>query len=62
MMEPRLRPDYRHFTVATHHNTRAIPLPSGSYDDDTVALILAMTTLALMISVTVSMLVFLKIV
>jgi phosphoglycerate dehydrogenase-like enzyme len=48
--------------MATHHNTRAIPLPSGSYDDDTVALILAMTTLALMISVTVSMLVFLKIV
>jgi hypothetical protein len=61
-MEPRFRPDYRHFTMATRHNTRAIPLRNGSYDEDTVALILAMTTLALMISVTVSMLVFLKIV
>jgi hypothetical protein len=59
-MEPRFSADYRHFTMVTPHNTKVVharAIPYGSYDEDTMALILAMTGLALMAVATVSMLI-----
>jgi hypothetical protein len=59
-MEPRLSADYRHFTMVTPHNTKVVharAIPYGSYDEDTAALILAFTGLALMAVATVSMLI-----
>ena len=59
-MEPRLAANYRHFTMVTPHNTKVVharAIPYGSYDEDTAALILAFTGLALMAVATVSMLV-----
>lgn len=59
-MEPRLAPNYRHFTMVTPHNTKVVhphAIPYGSYDEDTLALFLALTGLALMAVATVSMLI-----
>jgi len=59
-MEPRLAANYRHFTMVTPHNTKVVharAIPYGSYDEDTAALILAFTGLALMAAATISMLI-----
>lgn len=59
-MEPRLAAKYRHFTMVTPHDTKVVhphAIPYGSYDEDTMALILAFTGLALMGVATVSMLI-----
>ena len=59
-MDPRLASDYRHFTMVKPHDTKvahARALHYGSYDEDTAALVLAMTGLALMAVTTVSMLI-----
>jgi hypothetical protein len=59
-MDPRLATDYRHFTMVRPHDTKLIharAIPNGSYDEDTTALFLAMTGLALMAVATVSMLI-----
>ena len=59
-MEPRLATNYRHFTMVTPHETRVVhphAIPYGSYDEDTMALVLALTGLALMAVATVSMLI-----
>lgn len=59
-MEPRLAANYRHFTMVTPHNTKVVharAIPYGSYDEDTAALILAFTGLALMAVATISMLI-----
>jgi hypothetical protein len=58
-MEPRFALNYRHFTGHLPRNTkiiRARTIRTG-YDEDTVALILAITGLALMAAATLSMLV-----
>jgi hypothetical protein len=63
-MEPKLATNYRHFTRVTPHDTKAVhprAIPYGSFDEDTVALILAMTTLALMAVATVTLLVAFKV-
>ena len=42
-MEPRLAANYRHFTMVTPHDTKVVhphAIPYGSYDEDTMALIL----------------------
>ena len=44
-MEPRLAANYRHFTMVTPHETRVVhphAMPYGSYDEDTMALVLAL--------------------
>jgi hypothetical protein len=59
-MEPRLAANYRHFTRVTPHETKVVhphAIPYGSYDEDTVALALALISLALMVVTTFSMLV-----
>jgi hypothetical protein len=59
-MEPKLAANYRHFTMITPHNTKVVharAIPYGSYDEDTAALVLAFTGLALMAVATVSMLI-----
>ena len=59
-MEPRLARNYRHFTMITPHQTKVVhphAIPYGSYDEDTMALILAVTGLTLMAVATVSMLI-----
>lgn len=59
-MEPRLAANYRHFTMVTTHETRVVhphAMPYGSYDEDTMALVLALTGLALMAVATVSILI-----
>jgi len=59
-MEPRFAGNYRHFTMITPHDTKVVhphAIPYGSYDDDTMAIILAFTGLALMAVATVSMLI-----
>jgi hypothetical protein len=59
-MEPRLAGNYRHFTMITPHDTKVVhphAIPYGSYDDDTMAVILAFTGLVLMAVATVSMLI-----
>jgi hypothetical protein len=59
-MEPKLALNYRHFTRITPHDTKIVPpraIPYGSYDEDTMALILALTGLAVMIATTLSMLI-----
>jgi hypothetical protein len=59
-MDPRLVTDYRHFTMVTPHDTKVVharAIPYGSYDEDTTALVLALTGLALMAATTVSMLI-----
>ncbi len=58
-MEPKLAPNYRYFTRVTPHDTKTVhphAIPYGSYDEDTVALVLAWTCLVLMAVATVSML------
>ena len=63
-MEPKLATNYRHFTRVTPHDTKTVhprAIPYGSFDEDTVALILAMTTLALMAVATVTLLVAFKV-
>ena len=59
-MDPRLAADYRHFTIVTLHDTKVVharAIPYGSFDEDTMALVLALTGLALMAAATVSMLI-----
>jgi hypothetical protein len=59
-MEPRFSANYRHFTMVTPHDTKVVnarAIPYGSYDEDTAALVLAFTGLALMAVATASMLV-----
>jgi hypothetical protein len=59
-MDPRLANDYRHFTMVRPHDTKVIharAIHYGSYDEDTAALFLAITGLALMAITTVSMLI-----
>jgi hypothetical protein len=59
-MEPKLALNYRHFTRITPHDTKIVhprAIPYGSYDEDTMALILALTGLAVMIATTLSMLI-----
>jgi hypothetical protein len=59
-MEPRLAANYRHFTMITPHETKVVhprAIPYGSYDEDTMALILAFSGLALTAVATVSMLI-----
>ena len=59
-MDPRLAGNYRHFTMVTPHDTNVVhphAVPYGSYDEDTMALILAVTGLTLMAVATVSMLI-----
>ncbi|MFZ2061633.1 MAG: hypothetical protein WAU82_11525 [Candidatus Binatus sp.] len=59
-MEPRFAADYRHFTMVMPHETLVIhpnAMPYGSHDEDTMALVLALTGLALMAVATVSMLI-----
>jgi hypothetical protein len=59
-MEPRLAANYRHFTMITPHDTKVVHphvIPYGSYDEDTMALVLAITGLTLMAVATVSMLI-----
>ena len=59
-MEPRLAANYRHFTMITPHDTKVVhsrAIPYGSYDEDTMALVLAITGLTLMAVATVSMLI-----
>ncbi|MGC2301833.1 hypothetical protein [Candidatus Binatus sp.] len=59
-MEPRLAANYRHFTMVSPHETRVVhphAMPYGSYDEDTMALVLALTGLALMAVATVSILI-----
>ena len=59
-MEPRLAGNYRHFTMVTPHQTKVVhphAIPYGSYDEDTTALVLALTGLTLMAIATVSMLI-----
>jgi hypothetical protein len=59
-MEPRLAANYRHFTMVTPHETKVVhprAIPYGSYDEDTMALVLALTGLALMAVATISMLI-----
>jgi hypothetical protein len=59
-MEPRLAGNYRHFTMITPHDTKVVhphAIPYGSYDEDTMALVLAITGLTLMAVATVSMLI-----
>jgi hypothetical protein len=51
---------YRHFTSVMPHDTKAVrprAIPYGSYNEDTAALALAMTGLALMVVTVVAMLV-----
>lgn len=59
-MEPKLAANYRHFTMVTPHQTKVVhphAIPYGSYDEDTMALLLAFAGLALMAVATVSMLI-----
>jgi hypothetical protein len=59
-MEPRFAVDYRHFTMAMPHQTLVIhpnAITYGSYDEDTMALVLALFGMALMAFATVSMLI-----
>ena len=52
--------NYRHFTKVMPHDTKAVrprAIPYGSYKEDTAALALAMTGLALMVVTVVAMLV-----
>jgi hypothetical protein len=59
-MEPRLAANYRHFTMVTPHETKVVhprAIPYGSYDEDTMALVLALTGLVLMAVATISMLI-----
>jgi hypothetical protein len=59
-MEPKLALNYRHFTRITPHDTKIVhprAIPYGSYDEDTMALILALSGLAVMIATTLSMLI-----
>ena len=59
-MEPKFAAQYRHFTMITPHETKIVrprAIPYGSYDEDTAALVLALTGLALMAAATLSMLI-----
>jgi hypothetical protein len=59
-MEPKFALNYRHFTRITPHDTKIVhprAIPYGSYDEDTMALILALSGLAVMIATTLSMLI-----
>ena len=52
--------NYRHFTRVMPHDTKIVnprAVPYGSYNEDTAALALAMTGLALMVVTVVAMLV-----
>jgi len=58
-MNSKLAMNYRHFTKAIEHDTRIVhPRSStyGSYDEDTTALILALTGLGLLAIATLSVL------
>lgn len=59
-MGPKLAANYRHFTRVTPHETKVVharAIPYGSYDEDTVALALALIGVALMTVAVISMLV-----
>jgi hypothetical protein len=59
-MEPKSARNYRYFTRVTPHDTKTVhprAIPYGSFDEDTVALVLAWTGLLLMAVATVSMLI-----
>jgi hypothetical protein len=59
-MEPKLACNYQHFTRVIPHDTKIVharAIPYGSYDEDTLALTLALTGLALMVVTTVSTLI-----
>jgi hypothetical protein len=59
-MEPKLAANYRHFTRLTPHEAKMVhsrAIPYGSYDEDSAALTLAPTGLALMAVATLSMLI-----
>jgi hypothetical protein len=59
-MEPRLAANCRHFTMITPHETKLVhphAIPYRSYDEDSLALFLALIGLALMAVATVSMLI-----
>ena len=56
-MEPKFARNYQHFTKVIPHDTKIVherAIPYGSYDEDTLALTLALTGLALMVVTTVS--------
>jgi len=59
-MEPKFAAQYRHFTMITPHETKIVrprAISYGSYEEDTAALVLALTGLALMAAATLSMLI-----
>jgi len=63
-MEPKLAAKYLHFTMVTPHDTKIVharAIPYGSYDENTVSLVLAMVGLALMVATVASMLVALSV-
>lgn len=58
-MNPKLATEYRHFTKAIEHDTKVVHSRTssyGSYDEDTTALILALTGLGLLAISTLSVL------
>jgi hypothetical protein len=58
-MDSKLATKYRHFTQAIEHDTKIVrsrAISYGSYDEDTTALILALTGLGLLAISTLSML------
>jgi hypothetical protein len=58
-MDSKLATKYRHFTTAIEHDTRVVhprATTYGSYDEDTTALILALTGLGLLAISTLSVL------
>jgi hypothetical protein len=58
-MDSKLPMNYRHFTKAIEHDTKVVHLRAityGSYDEDTTALILALTGLGLLAIATLTML------
>jgi hypothetical protein len=58
-MDPRFARNYRHFTRVTPHDTKIVRARSihyGSYDEDTMSLVLAMFGIGLMLATVVSML------
>jgi hypothetical protein len=59
-MGPKLATNYRYFTRVAPHETKVVhphAIPYGSYDEDTMALVLAFSGLALMAVATISMLI-----
>ena len=59
-MDPKLPANYQHLTRVTPHDTKIVharAIHYGSYDEDTLALTLAVIGLALMVVTTVSTLI-----